>query len=251
MSIFVQQIGGSGTTSPVVSTSTVFTAGNLLVAIVGASYSGTGASATIGLPSGWTDSGKSTINDGAPNGGARAFFMPNNPGGAQSWSWPVTINAGGTLVGTGYTIYEFSGVATSSPLDLTVVDGATGGTSSATVDTTAASGTTAAGDVIIQLAQAYRNSASITFTQSASSVPSSGWSVGTVYNGSTGVRCHTVGSYTIQSGGITSPRGILTASTTCSSVTFLLTFKAAAVAAAVQAPPINTVLQAVNRSANF
>lgn len=248
---FVRQIGGSGTTSPIASTATTFTAGNLLVAIVGASYSGVGASLTVVTPAGWTDSGLGTKNDGAPNGGAAAFYMPNNPGGSQSWSWTTTINAGGTLITNGYTILEFSGAATSSPLDLTAVAGATGGTSSTSVDTTAATGTTAAGDLITELAQCYRNTASLTFTQAATSVPSSGWTVGTVYDGAAGVRVHTTASYTIQASGVANPHGILTSSATTSSAAFLLTFKQAATGVTVQVPTIFTFSQAVNRSSTF
>ena len=248
---FVQQIGGSGTAGTISSTATSFTAGNLLVAIVGASYSGAGASVTVSTPAGWTNSTIGSKNDGAPNGGAAAFYMPNNPGGSQSWTWTTTINAGGTLITNGYTILEFSGVATSTPLDLTAVAGATGGTSSTSVDTTAATGTTAAGDVIIELAQAYRNTASVTFTQAATSVPTSGWTVRSVFDGSTGVRVHTTASYTIQASGVASPRGILTASSTVSSVAFLLTFKQAAAGVTVQIPTAFTFLQAVNRASTY
>ena len=248
---FVQQIGGAGTTNPLTSTATSFTAGNLLVAIVGASYSGVGASVTVTTPAGWTNSTVGSKNDGAPNGGAAAFYMPNNPGGSQSWSWTTTINAGGTLITNGYTILEFSGVATSTPLDLTAVAGATGASSSASVDTTAATGTTAAGDLLVELAQCYRNAATLTFTQAATSVPTSGWTVGSDFDGSAGVRVHTTASYTIQASGVTNPRGILTASSTTSSVAFLLTFKQAAAGVTVQIPTAFTFLQAVNRASTY
>jgi hypothetical protein len=223
---FVQQVGGAASTSGQTSfttTATTFTAGNLLLAVVHWSYSGVGASVTVNPPAGWT-SPLATSNNGSPNGGMRMSYLANNPGGSQSWTWTATMNGGGTAIEWAYSILEFSGFG---GLDLTAVQGATGASSSTSLDTTAASGTTQTGDLLIQLS-GYSNSATATITQSASSVPTSGWTVGTFYDGTSGTtpHAHCGASYQILATGstVTAPHGIQTATVSVSNESGLLTF---------------------------
>jgi hypothetical protein len=153
--------------------------------------------------------------------------MANNPGGSQSWTW---TESGGSAQGWSYTILEFSGADTTSPLDLAIVDSATGGTSSTTHDTGPASGTTQAGDLLIAFFGSNRSTPPTT-TISASSVPSSGWTVDTQYN-STGAspNAGSVAAWQILGSGTTAtnPDCIGTSSATTSGEAFLLTFQAAA-----------------------
>lgn len=257
---FVQQIGGAATTSgqaSLTSTATSFTAGNLLVAVVEWTKSGNTSASSISPPSGW--SGNWQAENGASGtagiGNGRAWFgyMPNNPGGSQSWTWTFTPNSGETALDWAYTILEFSGVMLSSPLDLAEVQNVTGSTSASPVDTSAASGTTAAGDLLIQLAALARQSVTISGSNSGS-VPASGWTVGTEYD-STGAsnpspRAHIGAQYQIVSGTVTNPRGELTPSTNTSYESALLTFKQA-VAAAPPPPPIYVVQQAIVRASTW
>jgi hypothetical protein len=224
---FVQQVGGtSGTTAgqtSLTSTATTFTAGNLLIAVVSWSLSGTGTP-SIGTPSGWSNG--TSLKNGAINGVAWVGILPNNPGGSQSWTWTLTPG-GMTALEWAWTIFEFSGAATTAPLDLALVSAATGSSASTTLNTGAASGTTQAGDLLIELA-GFQHGSALTFSSSASSVPSSGWTVATTYE-STGTSpyCGVIAQYQVASGTVTNPDGVLTASVSTSSEAFLLTILAA------------------------
>ena len=204
-----------------------FTPGNLVAIIVGWSNSGT-VMTSIDVPSGLTAPLASKAN-GAPNGISRAYYLLNNPGGAQTWTWNVT-QGGGTATSWAIHFVEFSGVDTATGIDLTTVNNATGASSSTTQDTTAASGTTQSGDVVIMLIAAHRNSLAGAYTtDTTNSVPTSGWTVGTL-NSSTGgtPNAHTSMQYNILSGTSTNPRGVTTHATTQSSEAWLLTFLPAA-----------------------
>jgi hypothetical protein len=222
----VQQIGGtSGSTSgqtSLTSTATTFTNGNLLVAVVTWSTSGAGTP-SIATPSGW--SGGTSLHNTAINGVAWFGYIPNNPGGSQSWTWTLTPG-GQTPLEWAWTIFEFSGVVATSPLDLAFVDNATGA-SSTTINSGAASGTTAAGDLLLQLV-GFQHGAAIAFSSSVSSVPSTGWTVATTYE-STGTSPYAgvAAQYQILSGTATNPDGVLTASVTTSYESALFTFLAA------------------------
>jgi hypothetical protein len=223
----VQQVGNtSGATAgqtSFTSTATTFTAGNLLLAVVSWSLSGSGTP-SIGTPSGW--SGGTSLKNGATNGVAWVGYIPNCAGGSQSWTWTLTTGGMSTLEWA-WTIFEFSGAATTSPLDLAMVDAATGSSASTSLSTGAASGTTQAGDLIIQLS-GFQHGSALTFTSSATSVPSSGWTVATTYE-STGTSPYAgvVAQYQVVSGTVTNPAGVLTSSANTSSENFLLTFTAA------------------------
>lgn len=224
----IQTIGGAATVAGQLSfssTSTSFTAGNLLVALVTWSLSGTTASGTINLPAGWTDSGQSTINNGAPNGCARAFYMFNT-GGSQSWTWSVTVGGGGGSQSWAYTILEFGVADSTANPDLTVISNKTGASSATPIDTTAASGNTKADDLLIQLVGISRSTISITGSNSGS-VPSTGWTVDTLYDSTNGTpNVHATSQWQILTSEVNAPRGELTPSVSCSWETFLLTFKA-------------------------
>ncbi|SRR6266487_359204 len=232
MILFVQQVGGASTVdgqTSFTSTAVSFTAGSLLVALASSSYSGAGASTTIDVPTGWT-APLATKNNGAPNGGSRAYYMASNPGGSQSWTWNITIGGGGAALGWAYTIYEFSGVAGAGPLDLTVVNNATGASASTSLDSTAASGTTQAGDLLLELVGVQRSAAGTLSTDTTNSVPTTGWTVGTQYDGiNSTVNAHASGQHQILAGTQASPRGVLTSTISESSESWLLTFQ--------QAPP--------------
>lgn len=224
MAAHVQTIGGYSTASgqtSLTSTATSFTAGNLLVAIVTWATSGSGPT-SISTPSGWTSGGFKA--NGAPNGGSWVGYIKNNAGGSQSWTW---TESGGSAQAWSYTILEFSGVDTTAPLDLAVVDNATGSTSNSTLDSTAASGTTAAGDVILMLC-GINHSTAPTLTSSATSVPSSGWTKEAQYYSTNGSpNAGTEAFWQIPTGTVANPRGVATASVNNSWEVFLLTFKAA------------------------
>lgn len=240
---FVQQVGAGASVAAQASFTTAshtYTAGNLLVAVVEWTYSGAGASVTITNPSGWTDSGIGTKNNGAPSGGMVVAILPNNAGGSLTWTWNATANGGGTLVGWAWTILEFSGAATSSVLDLTSVSAATGASSSTTWNSGAASGTTASGDLLFGGVALARSTAS-TMTASASSVPTSGWTVGTWFDSSTGSgsQAHVNAMYQILSGTQAAPSAVGTLSQTNSNEGILMTLK---VASASTAPtPTNLI----------
>lgn len=251
---FVKQVGNASTVvSPgtaLVSTAATFTAGNLLIALVSWAYSGAGASATIDVPSGWT-APLVTKNNGAPNGASRAYYMPNNPGGSQSWTWNVTMGGGGTSQGFAYTIFEFSGADTSSPLDLVAVNNATGASSSTSLDSLAASGTTASGDLLIELAAVQRSAAGTLTTDTTNSVPTTSWNVGTQFDGTNAVpNAHAAGQYQILAGTQAAPRGVLTSSISESSESWLLTFKVASGVVAPH-PGLYTILRAVQRASTW
>lgn len=247
---FVQQVGAgasvAGQTS-LTTTATSFTATNLLIAIASWSTS-VAAPTSINVPTGWTAGGVSLAN-GAPNGMSRVYYMPNNPGGSQSWTFTITPGSA-TIQGWAWSIYEFSGVATSTPLDLTEVQAATGASSSTTMNPGAATGTTTAGDLLIQLS-GVDNSSALTYSASASSVPSTGWTVATTFKSTAGSPlAQTTGMYQILAGTQASPNSIMTASAKCSTENFFMTFKQGAVVT-VQIPTSFTQLQAVNRASNF
>lgn len=234
MTAFVQQVGGASTIAgPTTSTGAVggtFTAGNLLVALVNFSSS-VAAGTDISIPAGWT-APLAMKSNGAPNGNARAYYIENNVGGAQTWTWTYTP---GTSTGQGWawTIFEFSGVASASSLDLTAISNATGASSSASLDTLAASGTTVAGDLLIHLAAVDRSAAGVLSTDTVNSVPTTNWNVGTQFQGTNAVpNAHAGGQYQILAGTQASPRGVLTSTISESSESFLLTFKAVAAPAA-------------------
>jgi hypothetical protein len=228
---FVQHVGGGASIVNQTTTGAVggtFTSGNLLVAVV--HWSLTVAAATsISVPAGWTAGGVS-LNDGAPNGIGRVYYLPNNAGGAQTWTWTLTPGSA-TAQGWVWSIYEFSGVATTSPLDLAETQAATGAGSSATHDPTAASGTTQAGDLLITLIGISSSTTTITYTASAASNPTGGWSVGTKDISTAGAPLAQADAiYQIVSGTQASPDGIITSSVVCSGEAFLMTFKQAAAA---------------------
>jgi hypothetical protein len=103
-------------------------AGNLLVAFVSAR--GTFASAT--MPANWQLATSNVGGTGSTTESAFLYYYPNNPGGITSVAVMVTGTAGVSLL-----LAEFSGVATSSPLDQTGVAGAgSGSTGSLTTPST-------------------------------------------------------------------------------------------------------------------
>lgn len=219
----VQQVGGGSSSPPtsITSTATTFTAGNLLVALVWFSTSSTSPTA-VSTPSGWTVAGAFQA-DGGSNGGGCAYYMPNNPGGSQSWTWTKT---GGTAIGAVWEIFEFSGVDTTTGLDLVVTKSVTGSSSSTSHNPGAASGTTQAGDLLITVVGASNSSTTITYSASASSAPTSGWTVTTkrISSGSTPL-AQASAIYQILAGTQTSPNGFITSSSAVSGGVWFMTFK--------------------------
>jgi hypothetical protein len=118
------------------------TANHLLVAIVG-----TDASVTINTPGGWS----TAINQsGAP--GQAIFYKV--AGGSESNTVTVTVSSGTQL---GLQIYEYSAVATTSPLDQTASStGSSNSPSSGSVSTTQATELLIAG-VVIQAQTSFSN----------------------------------------------------------------------------------------------
>lgn len=200
-----------------------FTAGNLLVANVCWSYSGVGVP-VLNLPAGWTDSGKATVQNTTPNGCQAVGFLPNNPGGAQTWAWTFTAN-GTTAISWSLQIMEFSGVASATPLDLVTVGA---GGSSTTADSGAQSGTTQSGSLLIAAASNQR-SVIRTMSMAAASVPTAGWtfSAGTA---STNGTVNTVSNlaWQVLGGTQAGPRAVLTLSASGTWECFSLSFKASA-----------------------
>lgn len=130
---------GTGTTVSVSCSAT--TAGNLLVAFIGASTNPSGTNSFATVPTGWTQIG-STVDDLSYieiTGGA--FYLANCSGGSTSFSWTL----GSTPSHWDIMLLEISGAATVSPLDVSNVSNAkTLHTSDSTSITT-----TANGDVIL------------------------------------------------------------------------------------------------------
>jgi len=132
------------------------TAGDLLVATI--TENGT---TTFSAPAGWI-AGPAVSTTGTYHGRAEIWYYPNNPGGISSATFTAS---GATQVGG--QLSEWSGVATTSPLDTRGTNTATSA-SSITASTTSAP--TATGDVgITAFDLAMSRAQNITFT------PSSGW----------------------------------------------------------------------------
>lgn len=224
----------SATGATSVSPSITATAGNLLVAVVGLSTSGSGTNDSISTPAGW--SGGLSIANGAPNGAGWVGYLPNNAGGSLSWTWNFTLGTGNTSQAWAWSIMEFSGAATSGPLDLAMVHNNTGATASSTVDTTAASGTTKSGDLLIG-GFILNRSTPPTLTVSGSAVPATGWTVDTQQTSTGGApNCAAVFVWNILSGTSTNPDCLCTGSTVTSYEAFLQTFQVPTAAVAVTWP---------------
>lgn len=147
---------GSGTTSatagPSAFTSNT-TAGNLLVCVAWAKATiATGASPTISAPvtSGltWVSAKNDTMVDSTNGFGSAVtiFYVANAPSVSSATTTTVAASrASATALAVQFTLYEFSGVATTTPLDTTV-----GANSSSTSPITATNITTAgAGELIV------------------------------------------------------------------------------------------------------
>jgi hypothetical protein len=93
-------------------------AGNLLVAFVAAR----GAFTSATMPANWQLAASNVGGSGSSSESAFLYYYPNNPGGITSVAVTVTGTTGVSLL-----LAEFSGVATSSPLDQTDVAGAGSG----------------------------------------------------------------------------------------------------------------------------
>jgi len=134
--------GGGNLTSSVSATfDATPVAGHLLVAIVGAS-----TASTINQPSGWS----TAINQTGTPGQAIFYKIA---GSAESRTVTVTVSDSGSVLGL--QIYEYSGIATSSPLDQTSSStGTSTAPSSGSVTTTQANELLVAG-MIIRAATSY------------------------------------------------------------------------------------------------
>lgn len=127
----VQKAGGTGTSSNVSATwPTATTAGNLLVAVV-AHYNGTG---TINMPVGWVlahrqDYASSTAISVA------IYYKAN----AASESGSVSVNTSASLGGMSLVLLEYSGMATSSVVDVVAGNTLSSATTSMSSGTTAVS----------------------------------------------------------------------------------------------------------------
>jgi hypothetical protein len=133
------------------------TAGDLLVATI----SSDNGSATFSGPSGWVQG--PNVGVGGNSGRAEIWYYANNPGGISSATFTTS---GATLVAG--QLSEWSGVATSSPLDASGTNTTTGATN-ITVSTSGAP-TVTGGVGITSFDLAMGKSQNITFT------PGSGWS---------------------------------------------------------------------------
>lgn len=94
------------------------TAGRLLVAIVSASRgNGSGAAPTITAPDGWTEAVTDVCNPTGPRIRTSIYYKANasSESGSQAWSSQTFMGTG--LLGV--IMAEYSGIATSSPLDRT------------------------------------------------------------------------------------------------------------------------------------
>jgi hypothetical protein len=105
---------GTSTSGSISFTSTG--AGNLLVAIVCVSNSNGSTNPTFTTPANWTAEGSpNLINVYSPQAG-QLYYYPNNPGGLTSATLAFSaITAGG---GWSALFLEFSGIATTSPIDV-------------------------------------------------------------------------------------------------------------------------------------
>lgn len=122
---------GSSNASSATVTSSSTTAGNLLVAFVW--VQGT-SNVTLTAPSGWSQVGSSQ-GSGAGNATCGLFYYANNPGSLTShvFSFSSSVNAA-------VAFEEWSGVATSSPLDQDVAQKNAQGTSTTTGTTATLAG---------------------------------------------------------------------------------------------------------------
>jgi len=152
----IGSVATSSSSSLAVTMSAGSTAGDLLVATI----SSNSASAFSG-PSGWVQ-GPTVSATGTNPGRAAVWYYPNNPGGISSATFTTTSAT--VMAGQ---LSEWSGVATSSPLDASGTATNTSATS-ITVSTTGAP-TTTGGVGIAAFDLAMNKSQSITFT------PGTGW----------------------------------------------------------------------------
>jgi len=146
-------VAKSATATVVPSFPTASTAGTLLMATLASQKNG-----TFTGPSGWVRA----VRIGQTNADAEIWYYANNPGGITSASF---ADSGATS--TAGQLSEWSGVATSSPLDktgsttVTLGNGATAATSAAT---------TVAGELAVTAAAEY-----ITPASTATYAPGTGW----------------------------------------------------------------------------
>lgn len=146
--------GVSGSTASVTGMS-ASTAGNLLVALISASKNP--GDVTFTPPSGWVQAGTTVHNDVFIAVSTAIYYYPNNPGGITSASFTLSSSVSAWHL----YVLEFSGVATTSPLD---------GEAMQEQDhtTTPSSGTittTASGDLLVGWAEVDDNNGAYTLTQ--------------------------------------------------------------------------------------
>jgi len=236
-----QQFGGGATVTGQTTCSPAITpsnSGDLLLLIVTWSSSGSGTNDSIAInTNSGTWSGGTNVANTAPNGCSFSAYLPNCGGGALSWTATFTPGTGNTALGWTWNILEFSGIATSSPLDLAMVYKTN--TSQTAWTTTAASGTTISTDLLVALYGGH-SSNTLTFTANASgSLPSSGWANTTqVVAGLGGSgNCHNIGSYVVPGATETSPVCVITCSASVTYEGFLWTFLAGATAITAAVAP--------------
>lgn len=133
--------GNSGTGNLTATYASSCTSGSLLVAAVAIFSSSATVSVSDGTNGSWTQAGSY-----ATNGSNRVglFYFPNNAG---TTALTVTVNKGGTSLFAGLCIAEYSGCATSNP-----VDGTSTNTGTGTAVTTGSVAVNAAGELVVAAA---------------------------------------------------------------------------------------------------
>lgn len=134
-----KRAAGNGGTSASVTGLTTTVAGNLLVLLVDA-WNNPG-NVTFTPPAGWTQAGTTTQDDVFISGTAAQYYYTNNPGGITSVA--VTLSAAASA--WHIEVLEFSGVATTTPLDVQSFRQQSG----TTTPSSGAVTTTAAGDLLV------------------------------------------------------------------------------------------------------
>lgn len=220
--------------------------GDLLLLIVTWSSSGSGTNDSIAInTNSGTWVGGTNVANTSPNGCSFSAYLANCGSGALSWTATFTPGTGNTALGWTWNILEFTGIATSSPLDVAMVDKTN--TAQTAWTTTAASGTTVSTDLLVAIYGGH-SSSTLTFTTNASgSLPSSGWANTTQVVAALGGsgNCHNISAYVVPGSAETSPVCVITCSASVTYEGFLWTFKAAT---ATYAPAILPRLQAIQRA---
>lgn len=226
---FLQAKTGTGTGDPAtVAFTSAVTAGSLLVCTVQCINTGAVTVSDNHNAGNWTNAVNHSTTNNANDLGA--WYFPNSTGASIT----VTV-AGQGSANTGITIYEFAGALTSSPLDKTTANDATGTTITSTSQTPVGTN----GDIVVSALSSQTQN--VTYSNSTS-----GWTV-EANNTPNATMSAAIADFTWASGAVTTTWGVSGGSQDLSVIT--VSFKLVAVAS--RALPIVEHQQAVNRASFF